>query len=123
VARRFGTTTRHVEQRMKLAAVSPALLRAYRAGAMTLDQLTAFTVVDDHARQEAVYGQCRNRDVSPRGTRSALLSQHVPVTDKLARFVGVQPYEGAGGSVIRDLFSDERSGAKSSAGSGGPGRS
>lgn len=40
----------------------------------------------------------------------ALLSEHVPVTDKLARLVGLDAYEAAGGTVIRDLFSDEESG-------------
>lgn len=112
VARRFGTTLRHVEQRMKLAAVSPALLRTYRAGDMTLDQLIAFTVVDDHTRQEQAWnrgsGFC---DLSPRGIRMALLSEHVPTSDKLARFVGLTSYEAAGGVVVRDLFSDDQGGA------------
>lgn len=110
IARRFGTTVRHVEQRLKLAAVSPALLRAYRAGDMILDQLIAFTVVDDHARQEQVWASHAIRESSGRGIRMALLSEHVPVTDKLARFVGLEAYEVAGGSVIRDLFSDDQGG-------------
>ncbi len=111
VARRFGTTVRHVEQRMKLAAVSPALVKAYRAGDMTLDQLTAFAVVDDHARQVATWtGGSGWRDLSPRGIRGALLSEHVPITDKLARFVGLDAYEAADGSVVRDLFSDAETG-------------
>ena len=110
VARRFGTTVRHVEQRMKLAAVSPTLVKAYRAGDMTLDQLTAFAVVDDHARQEQVWTTYHVRESTGRGIRMALLSEHVPVTDKLARFVGLDAYEVAGGTVIRDLFSDEDAG-------------
>lgn len=110
VAQRFGTTVRHVEQRMKLAAVSPALVKAYRASEMTLDQLTAFAVVDDHARQEAVWNTHYVRESSGQGIRRALLSEHVPVTDKLARFVGLEAYEGAGGTVTRDLFSDDEGG-------------
>lgn len=112
VARRFGTTLRHVEQRMKLAAVSPTLLRTYRAGDMTLDQLMAFTVVDDHTRQEQAWDRGSGfRDLSPRGIRMALLCEHVPTTDKLARFVGLDSYEAAGGVVVRDLFSDDQGGA------------
>jgi ParB family chromosome partitioning protein len=38
----------------QLASVSPALIAAYRAGEMTLDQLMTFTVSDDHGRQEKV---------------------------------------------------------------------
>ncbi|GJE02024.1 ParB/RepB/Spo0J family partition protein [Methylobacterium isbiliense] len=110
VARRFGTTVRHVEQRMKLAAVSPALVKAYRAGDMTLDQLTAFAVVDDHARQEQVWNTHYVRESTGQGIRRALLSEHVPVTDKLARFVTLEAYEQAGGVVTRDLFSDDEGG-------------
>lgn len=110
VARRFGTTVRHVEQRMRLAAVSPALVRAYRSGDMTLDQLTAFAVVDDHTRQEQVWTTYHVRDSLGRGICMALLSEHVPVTDRLVRFVGLEAYEAAGGTVIRDLFSDEQGG-------------
>jgi ParB family chromosome partitioning protein len=55
IAARFGVTPSVVKQRLKLGAVSPALLNLYREGEMTLDQLTAFTITDDHARQEQVW--------------------------------------------------------------------
>ncbi|MCQ8780225.1 hypothetical protein NQU49_26880, partial [Escherichia coli] len=51
------------------------------------------------------------RDMSPRGIRMALLSEHVPATDKLARFVTVPAYQEAGGAVTRDLFSEDGGGA------------
>jgi hypothetical protein len=56
---------------LKLASVSPALHEVYAEDGMTLDQLMAFTVSDDHARQEQVWerkvveakklGCCRER--------------------------------------------------------------
>jgi ParB family chromosome partitioning protein len=52
IAARFGTTPRIVEQRLKLAVVSPKLIAAYRSEEMTLDCLMAFTVSDDHKAQE-----------------------------------------------------------------------
>jgi ParB family chromosome partitioning protein len=55
IAARFGVTAAVVKQRLKLGAVSPALLAFYREGEMNLEQLTAFTVTDDHARQEQVW--------------------------------------------------------------------
>ena len=55
IAARFGVTPAVVKQRLSLGAVSPALLTLYRAGAMNLEQLTAFTVTDDHARQQEVW--------------------------------------------------------------------
>ncbi|WP_164159435.1 hypothetical protein, partial [Stenotrophomonas maltophilia] len=44
-----------VKQRLRLAAVSPTLLDIYADDGMTLEQLMAFTVTDDHARQEKVW--------------------------------------------------------------------
>lgn len=77
---------------------------------MTLDQLTAFAVVDDHARQEQVRNTHHVWESTGQGIRRALLAEHVPVTDKLARFVTLEAYEEAGGTVTRDLFSDEDQG-------------
>ena len=41
-----------VKQRLRLASVSPRLLDVYAEDGLTLDQLMAFTVNGDHARQE-----------------------------------------------------------------------
>jgi hypothetical protein len=48
-----------VRQRLRLASVSPKLLEVYAEDGMSLDQLMAFTVNPDHARQEQVL--CRYR--------------------------------------------------------------
>ena len=55
IAARFFVTPTVVKQRLKLAAVSPKLLDLYAEDEMTLEQLMAFTVTDDHARQEQVW--------------------------------------------------------------------
>ena len=39
-----------MKQRLRLAAVSPRLLDVYAEDGMTLQQLMAFTVTNDHAR-------------------------------------------------------------------------
>ncbi len=59
IAARFFVGAQIVRQRLKLAAASPKLLELYVAEELTLDQLTAFCVTDDHARQEQVL--CRYR--------------------------------------------------------------
>ena len=51
IAARFSVTPAVVKQRLKLAAVSPALMSRYREGELTLDHM-AFTLTDDHGRQE-----------------------------------------------------------------------
>ena len=44
-----------VKQRLRLAAASPKLLDVYADDGMTLQQLMAFTVANDQARQEQVW--------------------------------------------------------------------
>ena len=59
IAARFGVTPHVVRQRLRLGAVSPKLMQIYRNGDLALDQLMAFAIAEDHARQEAVYGGYR----------------------------------------------------------------
>jgi ParB family transcriptional regulator, chromosome partitioning protein len=54
-AARLGVTPLVVKQRLKLASVSPKLMKLYKDGAMNLEQLMAFTVSDDHAAQERTW--------------------------------------------------------------------
>src|SRR3546814_5334673 len=55
IAAHFMTTPAVVRQRLKLASVSPKLHEIYAEDGMTLEQLMAFSVADDHARQEQVW--------------------------------------------------------------------
>nr|WP_316628588.1 ParB/RepB/Spo0J family partition protein [uncultured Brevundimonas sp.] len=109
IAARFGVTAHVVKQRMRLGAVSPKLLQVYRDGELTLDQLMAFAITDDHARQEHVYENLSyNRD--PSIIRRDLTKTNVPATGRCAIFVGAQAYTEAGGNIIRDLFTEDRGG-------------
>lgn len=63
IAARFGVTAHVAKQRLRLGAVSPKLMQVYRDGGLNLDQLMAFAVTDDHARQEQVHdGLAYNRE-------------------------------------------------------------
>jgi ParB family chromosome partitioning protein len=106
IAARFGVSAAVVRQRLKLGAVSPALLQLYRDGEMTLDQLTAFAITDDHARQEQVWADLGYNNSRPAILR-ALTEGQVAADDRRVGFVGVEAYEAAGGTVIRDLFDEE----------------
>jgi ParB family chromosome partitioning protein len=59
IGARFGVSAHVVRQRLRLGAVSPRLIEVYREGGLNLDQLMAFAVSQDHARQEQVL--CRRR--------------------------------------------------------------
>ena len=112
IAARFGISERLVEQRLRLGNAAPALLDAYRAGALDLDTLQAFAVTADTARQMAVYEELRAGHVrpSPWQVRRMLTEDRVPGTTALARFVGVEAYAAAGGALDRDLFADDAEG-------------
>ncbi|MGY4365458.1 ParB-like chromosome segregation protein Spo0J [Bradyrhizobium sp. LB1.3] len=109
IAARFGVTPHVVRKRLRLGAVSPKLMQVYREGDLALEQLMAFAITDDHARQESVYERLSyNRDAST--IRRMLTETHVVATDRRARFVGIEAYTEAGGSILRDLFTEDRGG-------------
>lgn len=106
IAARFFVTPQIVRQRLKLASVSPKLLEVYADDGMSLEQLMAFTISDDHARQDQVWETVqRGYNKEPHYIRKLLTENTVRATDKRARFVGLAAYEEAGGIVLRDLFS------------------
>ena len=109
IAARFSVTPAVVKQRLKLAAVSPALMTRYREGELTLDQLMAFTLTDDHGRQEEVWEQL-SWNKSPEMIRKLLTQSHVSPSDRRAQFVGAEAYEQAGGIILRDLFVEDHGG-------------
>lgn len=109
IAARFGVTAHVVKQRMRLGAVSPKLMQVYRDGELTLDQLMAFAITEDHVRQEQVFENLSyNRE--PWIIRRDLTKTHVAATDRRAVFVGAESYVEAGGNIIRDLFTEDRGG-------------
>jgi ParB family chromosome partitioning protein len=109
IAARFGVSPTLVRQRLRLANLSPRLIDLYRSEDLGLDQLMAFAVTDDHARQEQVYEQLSyNR--SPAHIRAALTTAKVAASERRARFVGAEAYAEAGGTLTRDLFTDDHDG-------------
>jgi len=110
VASRFGATVLLVTQRLKLARVSPRLMKLYRREELTLEQLMAFTVSDDHAAQEAAWFDAPDYERHPRAIRRRLTAEHVAANDKRAVFVGIDAYREAGGQIVTDLFQSETEG-------------
>lgn len=109
IAARFGVSGAHVARRLKLARVSPRLIEAFRKGDASLDQLAALAFTDDHAAQEAAFFDGPEWARSPERLKAQITQAHVPETDKLARFVGIEAYEAAGGVLVSDLFAEEDS--------------
>ncbi len=111
VAARFGVTEAVVLRRIALARVSSVLVTAYREGGMNLELLQAFTLTDNHSVQEEIWRGLHPWDRKPQTVREMLASNDIPATDKRVRFVGLNTYEAAGGTVRRDLFAEGEAGA------------
>ncbi len=111
IAAAFFVTPQIVKQRLKLASLAPALLEVYAEDAMTLEQLMAFTVNTDHARQVEVWDAVKNSwNKEPYAIRRMLTETSVRASDRRAIFIGVDTYEAAGGVVLRDLFQGDDGG-------------
>ena len=109
IAARFGVSERTVEQRLRLGHAAPELLDAYREDKLDLAILKAFTVTTDRVRQLAVWKQVSGQGYRPTDwqIKRMLTEDRIPAGAALARYVGVDAYEAAGGPVLRDLFADE----------------
>lgn len=108
VAAQFGVSPLVVQRRLKLANVSPRLLADFRVDEISLDQLMALAVVDDHAAQEAAYYDAPAWQRSAESLRDHLTADEVDArTDRVARFVGAATYQAAGGVVRHDLFAED----------------
>ena len=111
IAAAFFVGANVVKQRLRLAAVSPVLLDVYAEDGMTLEHVMAFTVTEDHARQEQVWAAIRDSwQKEPWQIRRMLTETTVRASDKRAIFVGIDAYEAAGGIVLRDLFQSDDGG-------------
>ena len=110
VAVAFTTTVAVVRQRLRLAAVNPALLEVYAEDGMTLDQLMAFTVNPDPERQVQVWDAIQKTyNRQPHQIRRMLTEDAVRASDRRAQFV-LAEYQDANGAIIRDLFEADQGG-------------
>ena len=111
IAAAFFVNVTVVKQRLRLASVSPTLLEIYADDGMTLEQLMAFTVSPDHARQEQVWDAIKDSwQKEPYQIRRMLTETAVRASDKRAVFIGIEAYAAAGGVVLRDLFQSDDGG-------------
>ena len=107
VAAAFGVTPLVVKRRMKLSTVSPKLMVLFRDEKISLDCLMVLASIDDHERQEQTWANLPSWNRSPDHLRQMLTQGEIDSgKDSVARFVTLKAYEKAGGTLRRDLFSD-----------------
>jgi len=111
IGARFFVSPATVRQRLRLASVSPKLLDLYEKDEIRLEQLMAFSISDDHARQEQVWDRVSSSHMQePYYIRRLLTETTVRADDRRAVYVGAEAYEAASGVILRDLFEQDSGG-------------
>ena len=117
IAPMFGVTPLTVKRYLKLANVSPVILTLYADNKINFEQIAALALTDDHELQERVWSTAPAHSRSGSQLRRMITETEVDIGNSvLATFVGVKAYEKAGGTIRRDLFSDEDNGYMQDAG-------
>lgn len=109
VAARFTVSEVAVRRALKIANLSPALLELLREDKLDYEQAKALVLAEDHETQERVWGNAVNDwQRRPSELCAAITNAEIDARkNALAKFVGLDAYEAAGGYVRRDLFSDD----------------
>jgi len=112
IGARFFVSTAIVKQRLRLASVSPKLLELYEKDEIRLEQIMAFSISDDHVRQEQVWDRITSNPnmQEPYYIRRLLTETTVRADDRRAVYVGAEAYEAVGGVILRDLFEQDSGG-------------
>ncbi|WP_245643789.1 ParB/RepB/Spo0J family partition protein [Paraburkholderia oxyphila] len=113
IAALFSIPEVAVRRALKIASLAPTLLDLLRDDKLDYEQAKVLVLADDHATQERVWHEAVNAwQRRPAELRAAITREEIDARDSaLARFVGLDAYEAAGGRVRRDLFSaDEHAG-------------
>jgi ParB family chromosome partitioning protein len=111
IAPRFGVSPLTVKRYLKLANVSPIIFQLYANDQMNFEQISALALTEDHALQERLWHNTPDWQRNGPTFRRLITETEIPVrTNPLAKFVGTEEYEAAGGAIRRDLFGGEDEG-------------
>ena len=111
IAPRFGVSPLTVKRYLKLTNVSPAIFKLYANDEMNFEQISALALTDDHELQERIWNSTPEWQRNGATFRRLITETEINMrTSPLAKFVGVEAYEAAGGLIRRDLFGNEDDG-------------
>lgn len=109
IATRFGIERKEVRQRLALGRLAPEILAAWRSGEIRAESAQAFTLARDMDHQREVFGKLQEGGQLHSYHIQTAFSQNVERADsRFVKFVGLDTYTAAGGTVRADLFSDRQ---------------
>ncbi|OYR17617.1 ParB/RepB/Spo0J family partition protein [Brucella thiophenivorans] len=107
IANKFNEAPKTVRKRLALANLAPEVLDGYVNNHLSVHQLQAFTITEDHARQKSVLTMMVSHHLSPVQIREAITNSKITTDCPITKYVGLDAYLQAGGTVITDLFSEQ----------------
>ena len=111
IAPRFGVSPLTVKRYLKLTNVSPAIFKLYAEDEMNFEQISALALTEDHELQERIWNSTSEWQRNGSTFRRLITGTEIDIRhNPLAKFVGVEEYEAAGGLIRRDLFGKEEEG-------------
>lgn len=106
IANAHNVTPAYVTRRMKVANLAPTILQAFVDEEIDLDDAMAYATTDDHDIQLEVFEQLDGAHHTRIREAILIATEEISTTNRLVKFVGIDAYKNAGGSVRQDLFSD-----------------
>ena len=111
IAPRFGVSPLTVKRYLKLTHVSPVIFKLYAEDEINFEQISALALTEDHELQERIWNSTPEWQRSGSNFRRLITATEIDIQrSPLAKFVGLEKYEAAGGLVRRDLFGKEDEG-------------
>lgn len=111
IAPRFGVSPLTVKRYLRLTNVSPNIFRLYAEDRMNFEQISALALTEDHGLQERLWNNTPEWQRNGMTFRRLITETEINMrTNPLAKFVGAEAYEVAGGLIRRDLFGKEDDG-------------
>ena len=107
IAARFGVALSYVTKVLRLSALHPNTLKSLARDEIGMEAAQALTLTGDHDRQLEALKHCGN---NAHQIRRMLTDEKIGTASSLFRFIGLDAYRGAGGSITADLFAEEGNG-------------
>jgi len=111
---RYALKEKEVKQVLALGRLAPPIREAWRKGDIEDEDVSAFTLEPDHDRQAEIFKSLKKRSgLHSYAIRRAIVGEQDD-RDRLLKYVGIDAYVKAGGTVVEDLFTrddDKESGA------------
>lgn len=98
-----GMPCKDVRRLLRLSRVSKKLIKLFRSGQISYDEMQAFATVEDQKKQLACYEALQGR-LNSYQIRQYLTDTYLSSSDREVRYVTLAAYKKAGGEVSADLL-------------------